>query len=783
MGQGQVVPAVGEDVTALMRGGGAEPAIGADVTSMVAPNFKTTVNASESNPSLWQSLNTPLVPQIKEAASAIAEWMDRPTLERSRFSAQAHGAVAGAVQGAGDLLSGFTSPVGIALTLAGLGPEGSAAKAIPGLSTILKIPAVQNLQRAVQGLSGGAFAAHGAGEALTAPTLQGKAQGVVEMASGGLGVASGLNGVRVVPPAVSETANPVEQAAVSFGRDRGIPMDAGTVTGSQFVKNTQKRASGMLGSAAPAEAFQRSKDTALTRVGGELADQVHPSAVTAEQAGGALTSSTEDLIRTLAAQADTAYGRLRELEADPANARRVPKNETRAEAREMNKVMAESLGSHAPSPAELAEMRRIRAEMADLPFVKHTFNEVPRGKGGDIEIVPGSAGAPVYDDILASYSGSSAPSRGSIVTSIDQALQGGRFNEIGKATLEVARKRLSGDRGISKPSFPVEAGAKAVARETMLMPVDLRKAKAALEPVYARLKRESELVPVMGEKARGLVALDRLINGPDYAPVSVVDGALSDLKAMARGASMPELRTQGQGLAAQAVSALEQQLQAAVHRSGPDAVTALEQGRTAVKTKAAVADVLEAIKAEPVQAYRQATAPKDSGVAQLRRLQEVAPEVMPQVGRAWLEDVLGRATESGKFEHSDKAYADWQKLGPGTKRIIYGEQAEDLDRFFLLAKRLGENPNPSGTANVLAVNVSQILHYVPAKMLAKVLYTPAGVKLLTKGLTLHLAHPGVVWPAAEANIAAALRVAGVDRMNAAAVAGAGTQDSTNRQEP
>lgn len=531
-----------------------------------------------------------------------------------------------------------------------------------------------------------------------------------------------------IPP-VLKNANPVEAAAVEFGMQRGVPIDVGTAAGSQFAKNMQKNAASTIGGANIATNAKAAQATELARVGGELANDVHSSPVTPQQAGARLGESTQQLIDTLNQQATSAYDELRKLEADPNNARRVPVTRSPRQERELSAKMAASLGSHAPTPAELQEMRRMLAEMDNLPFVQRTWNEAPmkdgNAAGGDYDIVAGAAGAPVYDDILQHAPGTSAMSRGEVAASIRDALENGRFTNGARGALEVARKRIAGDTSISRPSLPPEAGNPQPARQAMLLPVDLRPSKAAMTDIYNRFKREAELVPLQGAKARAYVALDRLMNGPEFESLSVVDEALSDIKALAR---------QDQGRAKLLVSAIETQVQAAVKRAGPSAQSALERGRSAVKTRVAVEEVLDRLKDEPVKAFDQVTARRDTAIGYLREIEQVAPDVLPQVGRAWLDDALDLATENGRFEHTDRLLANWQKLGPETKQKLFGERVSDLDRFFLLAKRLGENPNPSGTAQVLKANVADLVLGLPSYAIAKILYSPKAARALTRGL-------------------------------------------------
>ena len=575
--------------------------------------------------------------------------------------------------------------------------------------------------------------------------------------------------VGVRTPALANT-NPVEADAIAAGQARGIPVDAGTATGNRFVRSVQSGVDQTPIGAVVAERAKGAQAQALIRVGGELADQVHPSPVTPEQAGAALKGSTEDLIRTLDQQADQAYGKLREIEEKPEHAK------TLQTAPEGSPKFQQILGKLSkgwksadqpvdggvaeggtvpvrPTRPELIVMRQIEAELDAQPYQrgKQVVDDLDTGA---THYARGSRNADVYHDLHSAMgyfdTKGQGPSGATMLNDIRETLKTGEWNTASKAAYRVAQDRLRRGLGtLTGPSLP-QGAAILGTTEDVALPVDLRPAKKSLQPIYDRLQRESQLIPLMGDKARGFVALDRLMNGPDFAPVSVVDSGLSDLKAMSRGAAMPELRSQGQGLAAAAVKSLEDQVQSAVKRAGPDAVQALEQGRTAVKTKAAVASVLEDIKSEPVKAYRSATAPKDTAVEHLRQLQQVAPDVVPQVGRAWLEDALTTATGQGGFEHAAKLDADWRRLGPQTKQLIFGgpENVKALDQYFLLAKKLAESPNPSGTAKMGTSMASGALIFthpavgVPltlgAGALSKILRSPGAVKLLTKGLQLQL---------------------------------------------
>jgi hypothetical protein len=179
--------------------------------------------------------------------------------------------------------------------------------------------------------------------------------------------------------------------------------------------------------------------------------------------------------------------------------------------------------------------------------------------------------------------------------------------------------------------------------------------------------------------------------------------------------------------------------------AGPEALQALEAGRKATVAKYGAADVLESLRAEPVKVHGQLTAPKDGAIAQLRTVAQQAPAELPKIGRAVLDDLMGKATSEGGFSHAEKVAADWARLGPETKRLLYKDPGyiKDLDDFFHLAKLTAKNSNPSGTAHTLLVaSEGGLLITNPAVgvpttiglgVMSKLLHSKAGVRLLTKG--------------------------------------------------
>lgn len=137
-------------------------------------------------PGIWERLNTPLLPQIGQAGRAAANFISQPRLDKNvpEFlrvpMAMQRGLLAGSLEGAANLVEGFTSPVGLATTAAGLPAARYVAPAL--------VPAVSAAQRLVGGGAGAVFAAEGAKNLVTAPTLSEKAAAIPQIASGLLGV-------------------------------------------------------------------------------------------------------------------------------------------------------------------------------------------------------------------------------------------------------------------------------------------------------------------------------------------------------------------------------------------------------------------------------------------------------------------------------------------------------------------------------------------------------------------------------------------------------------------
>jgi len=542
--------------------------------------------------------------------------------------------------------------------------------------------------------------------------------------------------VKVGP--VLQNPNPAERAAVAFGQERGVPVDVATASGNPWARRVQAMTdSSPIGSVVAMRA-KTAEGAALSSVGEELANRVRASAAVPETAGQAINDALKSKIEAHHAAASQAYGTLRTMEADPAYAMKVPIQGPKTEV------------SGVPGPV-VGQLRRIVHELDAKGF---DAGKLVRDEAGGDYYSKGSGGASVFTDISANLP--AGYTRGVVQNQIEAFLGGGPRTKVVEAAIDVAERRYMGrDRTLSTPELPasamevptrLETSAGASGFQDMGFPVDLTEAKTALRPLYDRLMKQYTVA--QRDRSEGLRALENIVNGPDWAPLSEADAGLSAIKRIARGADLPELRDVNQGVAAVAVRKLDAAVTKAASMGGESATQALETGRGATKAKYKTSELYDRIRAEPVQAYRQMVAPGDAGIELLRSVAEQVPQVVPQIARAKLQSILDLASdETGGFTRGAGMAADWNKLGKSTKKILFPEagQVEEIGHFMLLAKKLAENPNPSGTAITRnAMGQMALAYYDPVAAggavlgsgaISALLRSRAGVNLLTRGIS------------------------------------------------
>lgn len=604
--------------------------------------------------------------------------------------------------------------------------------------------------------------------------LEGRiAEGIGEVATNTALMAAGMRPKASVRPGTRGATvprNPAEADAVAFARQEGIPLDAGTATGSQFVKNVQKKVASSWGGASTAEAAQAAQGEALAATADRLARRANDGgpALTGVEAGESVRSALQGRVRQLHGEADAAYSRLREAES------RAPEELVQA------RPARPQAAAHV-TPEQSFLLRWLANDLEEFQFQPssrmrgvHSADEwQQRGYGdADTRYAPRVSGTPVQEMFEAMGITGSRPE---IAMRIERHLTGKKKDPRLTALADVLNEAWDGQqfdfdlvsndnlvalglrrRDLKSPiglpnydeagaasffpdyAIPEAPGGPVAARagtEAQRLAIDLKPHKEALRPLFDQLRKEREIVGTLhGDKARAAVALESVINGPDFGSLTTVERALGPIKKIAAGAEMPQLRTQGQGVAARVAGELDQAVRGRAVEAGPEVAQSLMEGRAATRSKHLTAAVMKRIapgSREPRAIFRALTAHKDAGIAKLRDLQRHAPEELPNLARALLEEIFEKPTSAGGFKFADKAWADWHKLGPDTKRMLFTEpgHVKALDRLFLLAKKIGENPNPSGTAQVLSA--TGILAGLPSYALAQLLYTPGGVRALT----------------------------------------------------
>lgn len=581
--------------------------------------------------------------------------------------------------------------------------------------------------------------------------------------------------------------------AVRWALRNGVPVDAATATGNRVVTAARKLADSSLGGALVGDKAQKMRAESMKRLGRKLASDAAPGGmVTAETAGEGVRGAVEEVIRQHADTADASYARVRDAERnalpdDVPVARKVDAKRTVDQgfighwlADDLNE-MGYQAGGGSKGYYDAAEQDwRPGDSDASRYGIGHGSARVAGTPTQEMFHAAGVSGsrAEIAGKVRKYLTGeSNNPRVGALIDAMGEAWDGQRFDFQLLTDETLARtglKRSQFKSPVTLPAMEAPGAAKffgaeaeglaASGTEPMQHAVPLAGVKDALRPTFERLMRKKELTGnLMGDEGRAATALDALLSAGDHAPLSVVDAALGDLKAAARGASMPELRTAGQGVAAQAVKELEAAVQAKAQAVG--VWDDLRAGRDATIDKWTAAETLKKLRAEPVGTFNALTQGGDAAIDKLREVKRLAPGEMPRIGRAYLEGLMDTATAEGGFGRESKLWAEWDRLGDETKATIFpdSELRSSLDKFFLVGKKMAENPNPSGTAYVSTLGAQGALFFadqatfggtvLAGAALSKALNSPAVSKLLTRALETPAAAP------AAKSLTARLRVA------------------------
>jgi len=263
---------------------------------------------------------------------------------------------------------------------------------------------------------------------------------------------------------------------------------------------------------------------------------------------------------------------------------------------------------------------------------------------------------------------------------------------------------------------------------TFETPIDVTRSQKDLRPLYDEI---AKLMPeAQRQNSPGFTALREIIEGKKVMDAETLDKNLGAIKALIRRAGKDFLPSRSQGIAARVVGSLEKEVTDAYGKAGGGALAKLWQARRGVKDYHEVNEILASLPDEPGALYARLVQGSDKRLNLLKDLQQYAPKEVQQVGNTFMQGLVDKLTANGQIGRAEGVLADWNRLGPETKRILFGnqEQANQFHRFLITVQELNKMRNPSGTAKAMA-SLSSILSVSKGAKnyaLAKILMEPGG---------------------------------------------------------
>ena len=297
--------------------------------------------------------------------------------------------------------------------------------------------------------------------------------------------------------------------------------------------------------------------------------------------------------------------------------------------------------------------------------------------------------------------------------------------------------------------------------QPVAMPTDIRPFKQAVAPFVDEVMRR--MTPAQRNTDPGLSALQNILTRPDALPVSVAEADLGYLKDIQRSDATPQAKR----LATIGANALQPAIDSAVSIAGPDAVRSLQTARGSWAARSSILDQVKGLandttgRTGQVLLANKLLQPADASYPALEQVLNVAPGAAQDLGKAYLtERVFKKVSQEGAdFTNPTQAQNVWNQIGPRTKAALYTpDQITGMNDLLELAKRVAENPNPSGTGIIntllkmgvmLSHPVGGVAGFAIGRSVAKLLYYPDGMNAL---------KTAVAQPGTGAGVAAAAAV-------------------------
>jgi hypothetical protein len=536
--------------------------------------------------------------------------------------------------------------------------------------------------------------------------------------------------------------NPVEQEAVDWAKGEGnIPLSPGTTTGNKFIQAqealTQNRPFGAFTGAT----FRRGTESALQQRAGALTEQAHPEPVTPESAGRSVSAQLEKKAGTAADElAIQAHPELATPEsvgtAIPAKLQKTIQNlsferdaayDKAWQGRDDPQHTYEMQVGTRRTPY-LDEQGRETGEFEDRPVTKKVNMPV------DVRDIKEQA-RPIFDEMqwmpMAERSASKAYS------ALERILKSDDFIPAWQA-----EKGLSGlkDAARTKTQSGVRDTGQGVAASL------IKNLQSGIDEAVANTGQDA----IEGlQKGRATHA--RVMGVADLADQLRAEPVQNFGKLTWQGDTgvnfLRQIQQQAPEQMAPLSRALLQQMlnkgagaRSAWNALGPETKQILFPDadlRARIENHLDVADVSRQLADnKPVQNFGRLVGQQDTNIDFLRAVKEQAPDEMPRVGRAWLQQQMDRGMREGGFSKTMGLLNDWRQLGPETKAILFPDAKlrTSLDSFFKVADMASHAPNPSGTALVQGADTWDPRKLIKGYIGSKLFFTPEGIKLLTDAI-------------------------------------------------
>lgn len=553
-----------------------------------------------------------------------------------------------------------------------------------------------------------------------------------------------LNPVRIKDAYVAHMNDPYGTATTSKDDVGGI------LPATQAIQAVQQASEGDIGGAvgtAAAAAIPYALPVAL-KGAGKLAAKVAPKL--AELPGRAVEAAKIKTNLDPTEAASVAYGHENDIPMS-----------TSVQTGSKTAANAENIAQNLPFLSEIAKKARVaEREAIQAQGAKEVANLGKNGAPVDAPVPTAlDAGESLQDKALQNEKDHSARANDAYATfrSIEDQPEH-------KATVQTGTKQV--ENGIDEQGNPAYKTVPVM--QDIQLPVDYRQMKAAVKPLLAETLKPMSIA--QEQSSTGIKALRNIMDAPDFVSASTADQDLGALKGIMR--ESPQSRSVGQ--AKFAADLLSKQVDAAAMRAGPEAVAALRQGRDATIAKYGAQDFQKSIgfkgvgtgQLEPgsaVDLVNSLTSDGDRKISLLRAVEQHAPDHLPMIAQAKVQSLLEKATAEAGQAKPGTALTEFNKQGPETQRILYGDRAPALKNFFTLQKRIADNPNPSGSGQLIAtmkgagLMLAHPLAAAPvilsARTLSRMLFNPTEARNLIAGFHTAPGSPGAAL--LSKNIAAA----------------------------